>query len=150
MDLLNDYKIIICGESYEDKKKYIQMISENSNLNEIIWIDEYASDRVSEKFFTISDLVVLPYKNASQSGVIPLSYTYETPVIASDISGIREMVLDGKTGYLFKKNDSLDLSKKINKFFNSSEDFTSNIIEFRKNFSWDSFAKHIIELQEAL
>ena len=67
------------------------------------------SDEVGT-YFSASDVVVLPYKNASQSGIIPLAYSYQRPVIASDIKGIREMVIDGKTGILFEKNDSKSVS----------------------------------------
>ena len=147
---LRDYKIIICGESYEDKAKYVDMISKFSSNNEIEWIDEYIPKDIASIYFAASDVVVLPYRSASQSGVIPLSYSYERPVIASNIMGISEMVEHKSTGFLFNKNNPDDLSKKIIDFFDSNNDFKSNIIQFRERFSWKNFMKGILDFHESL
>ena len=147
---LDDYNIIICGECYGDRKKYIEMISQFSSNSEIRWIDQYISEDLSAKYFAAADAVVLPYKSASQSGVIPLSYSYNTPVIASDISGIKEMIKDKETGLLCKWNDEIDLSDKIIQFFNSKANYETNIIEFREQFSWKHFTNQIFNLYELL
>ena len=126
------------------------MISRFSKNNEIEWINEYLSEKTASKYFAAADIVVLPYKSASQSGVIPLSYSYEKPVIASNIKGIKEMVQDEKTGLLFKKSDSRDLSAKIVKFYQSDINYKNNIIDFRENFSWKNFSKEILNFYKTL
>jgi len=149
-DNLRDYKIIICGESYENKDKYIDMISKFSSNNQIEWINKYIPQDIVSMYFAASDVVVLPYRSASQSGVIPLSYSYERPVIVSNIVGISQMVEDKRTGFLFDKNNHHDLSEKIIEFFDSNNDFKNNIIQFREQFSWEYFIKGILDFHESL
>ena len=144
-DKLKDYKIIICGESYEDESIYTDMISKFSKNNEIEWINKYIPEDTASMYFAASDVIVLPYQSASQSGVIPLSYSYERPVIASNIPGISEMIDDKKTGFLFEKGSSHDLSDKIIEFYNSDSDYKKNIIDFREKFSWESFTEGILD-----
>ena len=80
-----------------------------------------------------------------------MSYSYERPVIASDIKGIQEMVQNQKTGFLFEKNNPKALSKSILNLFNNKEDYyISNILEFRKQFSWNYFIDEIINLYKCL
>ena len=104
---LKNYKILTCGECYENKEKYINLIRRYSTKDEIEWIDRYISDELAKLYFSASDVIVLPYKSASQSGVIQLSYSYNKPVIASNIPGIKEMIDHGKTGYLFNSKEYL-------------------------------------------
>lgn len=147
---LNDYQIVICGESYENESKYNKLIKENSENDEIRWINEYIPENLVPLYFSASDVVVLPYKSASQSGVIPLSYSYERPVIASDIKGIKGMIQTQKTGFLFEKGNPEALSKSIINLFNKEEDYSSNIVKFRKQFSWSFFIDEIINLYKCL
>ena len=147
---LSDYQILICGESYENENKYNELIKENSENNEIKWINEYIPEGLVSTYFSASDVIVLPYRNASQSGIIPLSYSYQRPVIASDIKGIQGMIQNQKTGFLFEKNNPEALSKSIIDFFNMEEDYNANIIEFRKQFSWNYFIDEILNLYKCL
>jgi len=71
-------------------------------------------------------------------------------VTASDIKGIKEMILDCKTGYLFEKNNSKILSEKIENFFMSKKDYSSDIENFRERFSWDEFSAKIQLLYKSL
>ena len=147
---LKGYKILICGECYENKEKYLNLISKHSTKDEIEWIDQYIPDELAKLYFSASDIIVLPYKSASQSGVIPLSYSYNKPVIASNIPGIKEMIDDGRTGYLFNSNDEKDLSEKIINFFNSKIDYEVNIKKFKQQFSWDNFIEELLELYKSI
>ena len=92
----------------------------------------------------------MPYNSASQSGVIPMAYSYERPVIASDIMGINEMVHNKKTGFLFKRKDPLDLSNKIIDFFQIEANYNADILEFRKQFSWNYFIDQMTDLYSEL
>ena len=68
-----------------------------------------------------------------------MAYSYQKPVVASDIKGIKEMILDGKTGYLFEKNNSKMLSEKIENFLQVR--LFIRIEKFREYFSWDEFSE---------
>ena len=129
---------------------YNRLIKENSKNDEIRWINEYIPDREIPTYFSASDVVVLPYKNASQSGIVPLSYSYQRPVIASDIKGIQEMVINQKTGFLFEKNNSEALSESIIDFFSNKKTYNEHIIDFRKQFSWNYFVEEVLDLYKSL
>ena len=147
---LSDYQILICGESYGDDAYYIELIKNNCVNEEIRWINKFIPSNEIAAYFSASDVVTLPYKTASQSGIIPLAYSFLRPVIASDIKGIREMVLDGETGILFEMDSPESLSSKIEYFFNQDINYKDNIENFRTKFSWDSFVDEIESLYKCL
>ena len=147
---LSDYQILICGESYGDDAYYTELIKNNCVNEEIRWINKFIPSNEVPAYFSASDVVTLPYKTASQSGIIPLAYSFLRPVIASDIKGIREMVLDGETGILFEMDSPESLSSKIEYFFNQDINYKDNIENFRTKFSWDSFVDEIESLYKCL
>ena len=85
------------------------------------------------------------YKTASQSGIIPLSIKFETPVVCSNINGLKEDVIDNQTGFLFERSVE-NLSNKINYALNTNKKkIISNIIKHKKNLSWDNFNKELLK-----
>ena len=147
---LSDYQILICGESYGDDAYYLELIKNNSDNEEVRWINKFIPSNEVATYFSASDVVALPYKTASQSGIIPLAYSFLRPVIASDIKGIREMVLEGETGTLFQMDSPESLSTKIKHFFDEDIDYEDNIKNFRTKFSWNSFVDEIESLYKCL
>ena len=75
-------RILIAGEFYDNKIKY-KNLCKNKNI-EIKWFDNYIPDNLVHNYFCASDFAVLPYKTASQSGIIPMAYHFNTPVIVSN------------------------------------------------------------------
>ena len=99
--LNENVKLLIVGESYENKNKYLKLIKDFKLEDSVTWINEYVPDEKVNLYFSACDLVVLPYKKASQSGIIPIAYNYNKIVLASDINGLNEFIYEGKNGYLF-------------------------------------------------
>ena len=131
------FKLLIVGECYDKKSKYDRIISKYNLNNYVVWIDRFVDDKEIKLFFSAADVLVLPYKNASQSGVIPIAYNFRKIVLASDIEGLNDFILENKTGYLFKSQDSKDLANKLfdiskNHDFNKS---IHSIEKYIKNFS---------------
>ena len=92
------------------------------NIKEKIEIhDGYIPDKEVEKFFAASDLVVLPYESATQSGIVQISYGFDKPVIATDVGGLPEVVIDNKTGYIVPPKDPEKLAEKIIQFFDENK-----------------------------
>lgn len=99
----------ICGKCVE-KDFYREMIGNTSNITaEFRRID----DEEIPELFTKSDYLVLPYEDVAQSGPHMIAYNYNLPVIASDIDGFKERVVDGENGFLFKRNNLESLIETI-------------------------------------
>ena len=94
--------------------------------------------------------MILPYRTASQSGVIPLAYNYNKPVITSNLESLTEVINEGKTGYTFESESELE--SKILSFFNNynSNTYEENICDYKKNLSWDSFINGIEDIYSRL
>ena len=141
----NDVKLMIVGENYISLKKYKILIDKLGISKNIIFKNEYVKNNDVKYWFSASELVILPYKTASQSGIIPLSIKFETPVVCSNINGLKEDVIDNQTGFLFERSVE-NLSNKINYALNTNKKkIISNIIKHKKNLSWNNFNKELLK-----
>ena len=141
-------KLIIAGEAYENKTKYSKIIEELNIKNKVIWFDQFISNEKIEKLMILSDLLVLPYHSASQSGVLSQAWQYEIPSIATNVGGLPEYIDNQKSGYIVNENDSNDLAKKITYFFEANCLLNmKEYIRLNKNkFSWENYIEGIWEL----
>ena len=101
------------------------------------------------QYFCAANLVVLPYKSATQSGVVPIAHHFYIPVVVSNLGGLPEVVVDGETGFICEPKPN-SIADSIVKYFNMNPYFFSqNINEYKKRFSWDNFVKVVLELVES-
>jgi len=118
-----NYRLIIAGEPMKGYEKYLNEIKEainkGDNRNRIIQKFQFIPDEETELYFKAADALVLPYKGIFQSGVLFLGYTFGLPVLAADVGSFREDIVEGKTGFLFRPSDSVDLVKTIETYFRS-------------------------------
>ena len=148
----SDIKLLIAGECYEDKARYYDLINKSKYKDQIMWVEDFIPDSEISKYFSASDIVVLPYRSASQSGIIPLAYHYNKPVITSNIESLMEVVQQNKTGYIFENGNVADLSAKILNFSNdyNSESHDQDIEDYKVSFSWNFFISGIEDLCQKL
>jgi D-inositol-3-phosphate glycosyltransferase len=124
-ELLNrdrTYRLVIAGrpKGCEDYwKKIQQTIAHNGVGKRIIARIEYIPDEQTELYFKAADVLVLPYARVFQSGVLFLGYSFGLPVIAADVGSLKDEIVEGKTGFVFKPGDTSDLARKIDNYFNS-------------------------------
>ena len=143
---ISDIKLYIVGECYENEIKYKTIIDDYQLSDNIVWVNEYILDKDINLYFSSCDVVVLPYKQTSQSGIIPIAYKYNKLVLASNINGINDYVIPGKTGYLFEKNNYNSLSKTIVDIY-KKHDFSLSekyIEKFKKRFDSEQLVEKII------
>ena len=141
-----DFKLIIAGECYENKEKYLNFINQNDLQKNILWNESYIPDENVNLYFSACDLVVLPYKKASQSGIIPIAYNYNKIVLASNIPGLKEFIIKNHTGYLFENENPDSLCEKLNRIY-SEHDFiksNENIDKYKERFSINKLSEDII------
>ena len=144
-------KLIIAGEAYEKLNKYKSIINEYDINNQVIWINKFLSHEELEKLMIMSDLLVLPYHSASQSGIMSQSWQYNLPAIVNNVGGLSEYVDHNKSGYIIKDNSISSLSDRINYFFNSNDriEMPQYIDSHKNKFSWDYYISGILELANA-
>jgi glycosyltransferase involved in cell wall biosynthesis len=117
------YRLIIAGEpmkGYESYLAEIQRTIEGSAYRDhVIQKLQFIPDAETELYCKAADALALPYKHIFQSGVLFVGYTYGLPVIGADVGSFRDDVIEGKTGYMFKPGDSVDLANAIETYFAS-------------------------------
>lgn len=157
---LNKFKLIIAGRIKQDCKAYwdnIQKIIKENDLEDIlIKRIEYIPEEEAEIYFKSADVLILPYKNIFQSGVIFTSYYFGLPVIATNVGSLKENIIEGKTGYVCQAEDSEDLAEKIYKYYQSDlfrnlDVNREKIIKYAsENYSWQKTGKKTYAVYQSL
>lgn len=145
---LPDARLLVVGDFAGDKDDYLGMISELGIGDCVDIYDGYVPDKEVERYFAASDLVVLPYESATQSGIVQIAYGFEKPVIATNVGGLPEVVRDGQTGYVVETGNCSALAEKIVQFFleEKQEVFRTAICMEAERYSWERMAEGIEEL----
>jgi D-inositol-3-phosphate glycosyltransferase len=140
-------KLIVAGEFYEDETTYRELIKKHKLENDVIFYDHFIKDNEVSFFFSIADLIVQPYKTATQSGVTQIAFHFEKPMLVTDVGGLREIVPDGKCGYVVKPEPEF-ITEAIIDFFdnNRTTEFTEGVKKEKEKFSWDKMTASIIEV----
>ena len=139
-------ELLIAGESYDNWSKYDSIIKKLNLQNRIHLINRFVSDSELPNIFCSADCLILPYKQASQSGVVATSIHYNTPIIATDTGDLRSSIVKGKTGALVEPNNPSLLAEKIQNWLMQDNNISQVQIEYdkiRQAKSWDAFASQL-------
>ena len=141
------HKLLIAGEFYASRDKYIDLIERLGLQDDIILHDHFIPDSEVANYFSVSDCVVLPYKTATQSGVTQIAYNFRTPIIVTDVGGLKEIVPDGVVGYVVDSSVE-GVVDGLNRIYEQGrlEEFTHNMEHERKRFSWAAMCDKIEEV----
>lgn len=145
-ELDNSYQLIIAGESYGSFDKYATLINQSSLKDNIVVFEQYIPDDMVSTLFSASDALVLPYRSATQSGVVALAYQMELPMIATNVGALGTTVKESGTGLVVPQPTHSDIAKGIKDFFdqnNNIEEYRENLKKEKKRLSWDNFTKSI-------
>ena len=142
-------KLLIAGEFYDDKKIYDEQIDRLGIREQLILHTNFIPDSEVKNYMCAADVVIQPYRNATQSGVIPLAYHYEVPMIVTNVGGLPAMVPDNKVG-LVAEPTAESLAKKIVEYFDKGENyFLPSLLEEKKRFSWAKLLQSILEVADS-
>jgi glycosyltransferase involved in cell wall biosynthesis len=143
-----DFALTVAGEFYVDPGPYYELADKHGIAERITWINRYIPNEQVPALFRKADVVVLPYLEATQSGIVPLAYQFEVPVIASRVGGLPEVVHEGETGFLVPAGSADLLADKIVEYFSNGRkrDFQANIRCFREKLSWDQVIDGLVNL----
>ena len=147
-----DAELVVAGEFYTDPRPLKARVRALGLDGEVSWTGAYVPNREVPAFFRRAHVVALPYRSATQSGIVPLAYQFGVPVIASDVGGLSEVVLDGKTGLLFPPGDSRRLASLLIDYFRRDlrPRFQPHILKFNRRLGWDRVAGRILEMARSL
>ncbi len=125
-----DADLLIVGEFYDDRKGYDAIVTDLGIRDHVRIVAEHVPDEDVGRYFCASDVVVLPYLSATQSGITQVAYAFGLPVISTNVGGLPEVVSDGETGYIVEPGDEEALAGAIVKFFKGGERerLTANVI----------------------
>ncbi len=140
-------RLIVAGEFYEKERRYIDLVRKLGLKHKVIFTRGFVPKNKVAQYFAVSDLVVLPYLTATQSGVTQIAYHFNKPMLVTNVGGLKDVVASGKVGYVCEK-DPDDIAAAIADFFENSRSslFIENIKTEKKRFSWDAMVTGIEEL----
>ena len=143
---IKNLKLLIAGEFYEDEKNYEALLSDPAIKNNLILHTHFIANSEVKYYLCAADCVIQPYRSATQSGVTPLAYHFEKPMIVTNVGGLPSMVADKKTG-LIAAPTAESIAKKIEEYFDSGEDFFLPYLrEEKKKYSWKNMVSAIFQL----
>jgi len=139
-----DLNLIIAGEFYDDITIYNKLIKRKDIEDKVIIDDNFLESSKIRDYICVSDLIVQPYKKASQSGITPVAYFYDKPLVVSNIKGLKENIINDKSGEIFDEtpyNLAISIKNCINP--ENNRNYSNNISESKRKYSWSRFIKNI-------
>ena len=151
----SDLKLIIAGKVADDYKNEMNEIAKRYKSNDIIMLLKFISDEEVDMLFKACNATILPYLEASQSGVLFMSYAYGRPVVAPNLGGFPYDIEQGRTGYLFEAGNISSLKEQINRLHKEWKEKQDSdyfyIKEFAsKNYSWHASASELNKIYQTV
>ncbi|MEN9549946.1 MAG: hypothetical protein RIR12_2537 [Bacteroidota bacterium] len=139
-------KLLVAGEFYEDEKPYKDLITQLGIASNVILHTHFIPDSEVKYYLCAADVVVQPYKNATQSGVTPLAYHFEIPMIVTCVGGLPALVPHGKAGLVVEPT-APSIAEGIDQFYAKGEaHFLPFLKEEKKKLSWNKLTQSILDL----
>ncbi len=135
-------QLLIVGECYEKKQKYSLLIDSLGLNKQVHFIDRFVTHEEAAHYFSVADALILPYKTATQSGVIALAYHFETPMVVTNHNGLTEPILKDNTG-IVTEISAKGIASGIKRIYNNENisRFKENLQKTKGNYTWTSYAQ---------
>lgn len=141
-------KLLVAGEFYEDAKPYEQQIKDLGIENQLILRTEFIPDSAVKYFLSSADAVIQPYRNATQSGVTPLAYHFEKPMVVTNVGGLPNLVPHERSG-LVVEPDPAAIATGILRFYQLGEQyFIPHLRNEKIKYSWPTLVSAIFQLAD--
>jgi D-inositol-3-phosphate glycosyltransferase len=142
-------KLIVAGEFYDDNAEYLDIIKKHKLEDNVILRSTFIPDAEVVNYFCAADIIVQPYRNATQSGVTQIAYHFNKPMLVTDVGGLRENVPHNKVGYVVEPNKN-EVAKALNDFYqnNRAAEFIAGVTEEKKKYSWQKMVDTINTLYQ--
>ena len=144
-------KLIVAGEFYGEEAKYLEHIERNGLQDDITLHDRFIKDEDVRHYFSAADVLIQPYKSATQSGVTQIAYNFGLPMIVTDVGGLAEIVPDDVVGYVTEVSPKAIANAFVRFYQNgNAARFRTNMTTEKERFSWAAMAEKLEELYNIL
>lgn len=142
-------RLIVAGEFYANEKKYRDLVKSLQFENDIIFVDKYIPNGEVSSYFNACDMVVQPYKSATQSGVTQVAYHFCKPMLVTNVGGLPEIVAHQKAGYVCEPEPG-SITEAILDFYgqNRKSSFEDFVKKEKERFAWRHFTRLFYELKK--
>lgn len=142
-----EVKLLVAGEFYGKSEPYFKLIKDLGVQDRVLMFNDYIPNEEINRYFCAADMVVQPYKSATQSGVTQIGYHFNKPMLVTNVGGLSEIIADKKSGYVVAP-DPVNIADAIVDFFENSRkmEFESETAVLKKNFSWGAMTATIFDL----
>lgn len=138
-------KLIVAGEFYDREEDYREQIERLNISDNVLVVPKFIASEDVPHYFSVADVVVQTYRSATQSGITQMALHFEKPVIVTRVGGLEEFVKEGNTG-LFADPDPESVADSLVEFYaQQNADWSKNIREVKKAYSWDTFVTHLLD-----
>jgi len=140
-----DAHLLVVGEFFEDAEPYLAQIREGGVEKHVTIHDRYVPNEEVAEWFSVADMLVLPYHSATNSGIAQIAYNFATPVIVTDVGSLSEIVIDGVTGFVLRDPSPEGIASAVEKMYEGDTiaRFSEGIKVERRKYSWDAFVEGI-------
>jgi glycosyltransferase involved in cell wall biosynthesis len=137
-------RLIVAGEFYSNPEPYLSIIREKGLQDIVIMSNDFIPDSLVSSYFCSADVVVQPYKSATQSGVTQIAYHFEKPMIITDVGGLAEFVPHGKVGFVVDAGPEAIASAILEFYANNLEaEFSANASMEKQKYSWGNMIRAV-------
>ena len=145
VERLSNVKLLIVGDFGSNKQDYLDLIAQNCVEDFIEIHDGYIPDQEVEKYFAACDLTVLPYESATQSGIVQIAFSFEKPVLVTNVGGLPDVVINDKTGYIVEPKKPEAIAEAVIDFFEKGKGtvFEEYVRKESYRFSWERMVETI-------
>lgn len=144
-------KLVIAGEFYEDQQPYLDLIKAYGIEEQVILHGKFIANEDVKLYFSAADLVALPYRDATQSGVTQVSFHFEVPTLVTNVGGLGEIIPDKTAGYVVEPKGKA-IAEAISDYFSNKrmEAFTEGMKKEKQKYDWKIFVDEVVDLYKKL
>lgn len=139
-------KLLVAGEFYENRKQYDDLIASLGVEEQLILKTDFIPDSEVRDYLCAADFVIQPYRAATQSGVTPLAYHFEKPMLVTNVGGLADMVPHEKAGIVTQPEPAAIADGILNLYAKGEEFFLAGLQEEKKKYSWHLLVENILQL----
>lgn len=143
----SNIKLIVAGEFYQDESIYRKQISDLGIEDKIVIHNEFIPDDKVNLYFSAADIVAQTYKSATQSGVTQIAFHFEKPMLVTNVGGLGEIVINGKSGYVVEPKAN-EIADALSDFFEKSRsaEFIQAVRTEKSKYAWSIMTGKIVDL----